>query len=65
MFFHGFRIFETMIKMCTGVLDRQQEQLLEGRPESEEFPFHAEESAQLPCAEMCVEGRKEGQGNLV
>jgi hypothetical protein len=36
---------------------------LQGRSESEEFPFHAEESAQPPGAEVCVEGRKEGEGN--
>jgi hypothetical protein len=36
---------------------------VEGRPESEEFHFHAEESAQLPGAEVCIEGRKEGLRN--
>jgi hypothetical protein len=38
---------------------------VQGRPDSEEFPFHAEESAQRPGAEICVEGRKERQGNLL
>jgi hypothetical protein len=37
---------------------------LQGRCESEEFPFHAEESAQRPGAEICVEGRKGGRGSL-
>jgi hypothetical protein len=32
---------------------------------SEEFPFHVEESAQRPGAEICVEGQKEERGNLV
>jgi hypothetical protein len=41
-----------------GVGGRRAE-LLQGRSESEEFPFHAEESAQPPGAEICVEGRKE------
>jgi hypothetical protein len=44
---------------------RKQGQLLEGRPESEEFPFHAEESAQRPAAEIFVEGRKEELDNLL
>jgi hypothetical protein len=39
--------------------------ILQGGPESEQFPFHAEESTQRPRAEICVEGRKEGLGNLL
>jgi hypothetical protein len=38
---------------------------VQSRYESEKFPFHAEESAQPPAAEICVDGRKEGRGNLV
>jgi hypothetical protein len=34
---------------------------VQGRPESEEFPFHAEESAERPSAEILIEGRKEGR----
>jgi hypothetical protein len=44
---------------------REEEQLLQGRSESEEFPFHAEESAQLPGAEVCAEGRTEERDNLL
>jgi hypothetical protein len=36
-----------------------EKQLLEGEWQSEEFPFHAEESAQHPGEAICVEGRKE------
>jgi hypothetical protein len=36
-----------------------------GEYKSDEFPFHVEESAQLPGAEICVEGQKEEQGNLL
>jgi hypothetical protein len=40
-------------------------ELGQSRCEFEEFPFHAEESAQRSGTEICVEGRKEGQGNLL
>jgi hypothetical protein len=39
--------------------------LLQGRFESEELCFSAEESAQFPGEEICAEGGKEGQSNLV
>jgi hypothetical protein len=37
----------------------------QGRSESEEFSFHAEESPQRPGEEICAEDRNEGQSNLV
>jgi hypothetical protein len=37
----------------------------EGRSESEEFSFYAEESAQFPGEEICADGRREGQINLL
>jgi hypothetical protein len=39
--------------------------VLEGRSHFEEFPFHAEESAQHPGEEIFSEGRTEVAGNLV
>jgi hypothetical protein len=36
---------------------------VQGGSQSEEFCFHAEESAQHPDEEICVEGRNEARGN--
>jgi hypothetical protein len=41
------------------------EQLLQGRSESEELSFYAEESAQFLDEEICAGGRKEGRSNLL
>jgi hypothetical protein len=40
-------------------------ELVQARSECEGFHFHAEASAQRPGAEICVEGRREGSGNLL
>jgi hypothetical protein len=42
-----------------GVTNRKLAAVLQGRSESEEFSFHAEESAPLPGEKISVEGQRE------
>jgi hypothetical protein len=56
---------EYLRRVHSGRVGIAHQELLDGRRKSEEFPFHAEESAQRPGAEICVEDRKEERSNLL